>query len=115
MSISNIQIGDVKEVHSQMAKTSFIEQCERNMVVTLPLLLRISNKKIILERYQLNNGLCQALAIAFSYFKDIANDFHLEYNNLSDEDFSVLLQGMSHLKQVQRLSFSYNSFGPKSL
>ena len=64
------------------------------MVVTLPLLLRINNKKMILERYQLNNGLCKALSIAFSCFKEIANDFHLNSNNLSDEDFSVLLDGM---------------------
>ena len=48
-----------------MAKASFITECEKNMVVTLPLLLRINNKKMILERYQLNNGLCQALGVAF--------------------------------------------------
>ena len=78
-----------------MAKSKFIEECEKNLVNTLPLLLRINNKKLILERYQLNNGLCQALGIAFYNFNDIATDFYLESNNLSDDDFAVLLTGMS--------------------
>jgi len=34
-----------------MAKSKFIEECEKNLVNTLPLLLRINNKKLILERY----------------------------------------------------------------
>lgn len=41
-----------------MAKTSFIAECEKNMVVTLPLLLRVKDKKLIMEGYQLNYGLC---------------------------------------------------------
>ena len=49
---------NVDDVHKEMAKTSFINECEKNLVVTLPLLLRIKDKKIVLERYQLNNGLC---------------------------------------------------------
>ena len=88
------EMENVDDVHKVMAKTSFITECEKNLVVTLPLLLRIKDKKIVLERYQLNYGLCQALSIAFSQFKDIATDFHLDSNNLSDEDFSALLQGM---------------------
>ena len=52
------EMDNIDDVRKQMAKTSFIEQCERNMVVTLPLLLRVANKKFILERYQLNHGLC---------------------------------------------------------
>ena len=51
-------MGTVEDVHREMAKASFIAECEKNMVVTLPLLLRIHNKKMILEQYQLNNGLC---------------------------------------------------------
>ena len=85
------------------------------MVVTLPLLLKIYDKKMILERYQLNNGLCQALSMAFSNFKDIANHFHLSSNNLSDEDFAVLLDGMCKLTNVSQLSYSHNAFGHKSL
>ena len=65
------------------------------MVVTLPLLLRIKDKKLIMEGYQLNYGLCQALGIAFCHFKDLATEFHLDMNNLSDESFGVLLEGMS--------------------
>lgn len=48
-------------------------------------------------------------------FKEIANDFHLNSNNLSDDDFAVLLRGMSQLKNVSRLSYNHNSFGHKSL
>ena len=106
---------NVDDVHKVMAKTSFITECEKNLVVTLPLLLRIKDKKIVLERYQLNYGLCQALSIAFSQFKDIATDFHLDSNNLSDEDFSALLQGMCQLTYVSRLSYNHNTFGEKSL
>ena len=60
------EMDNVDDVHKEMAKTSFIDECEKNLVVTLPLLLRIKDKKIVLERYQLNNGLCQALSIAFA-------------------------------------------------
>ena len=41
-----------------MAKASFITECEKNLVVTLPLLLRVRDQKIELERYHLNSGLC---------------------------------------------------------
>ena len=108
-------LGTVEDVHREMAKASFIAQCEKNMVVTLPLLLRIHDKKMILEQYQLNNGLCQALSIALAQFPDIATSFHLDHNNLSDEDFALLLSGMSQLTYVSRLEYSHNSFGQKSL
>ena len=52
------EMDNVEDVHKVMAKTSFITECEKNLVVTLPLLLRIKDKKIVLERYQLNYGLC---------------------------------------------------------
>ena len=42
---------NIEDVKKEMAKASFITECEKNMVVTLPLLLRINNKKMILERY----------------------------------------------------------------
>ena len=41
----------INDVQTEMAKAGFISQCEKNMVVTLPLLLRISKKKMILQRY----------------------------------------------------------------
>ena len=75
--------------------------------------MRITARKIVLERYQLNNGLCQALSIAFSHFKDIATDFHLDSNNMSDADFSCLLDGMCELTYVSRISYSHNEFGKK--
>ena len=106
---------NVEDVNKQMAKTSFILECEKNMTVTLPLLLKIKDKKMILERYQLNNGLCQAVNIAFAHFPEIANDFYLDNNNLSDDDFSILLEGMTRLENVKRISYSHNDFGMKSL
>lgn len=51
-------MNDKELAQKEMANASFINSCEKNMVVTLPLLLRINNKKMILERYQLNYGLC---------------------------------------------------------
>ena len=45
------EMDNVDDVHKEMAKTSFINECEKNLVVTLPLLLRIKDKKIVLERY----------------------------------------------------------------
>ena len=75
------------------------------MVVTLPLLLRIKDKKLIMEGYQLNNGLCNALSLAFSHFKDIATDFHLTSNGMIDEDLAVLLNGASHLTHVNSIAY----------
>ena len=98
-----------------MAKAEFIKDCDRNMVVAVPLLLRIKNKKFILEGYALNNGLCSALSFAFMTFKDIAISFVLNNNNLSDEGFSYLLRGISTLKTVNSLKIEKNSFGPQSL
>ena len=48
-----------------MAKADFIRFCEKQVVVALPLLLRIKEKKLILEGYQLNYGVCGAIAMAF--------------------------------------------------
>ena len=105
----------LEEVHKERAKASFIAECERNLVVALPLLLRIKDKQIVLQRYHLNHGLCQALSLALSQFPDIATDFFFEANNLSDDDFAVLLDGMSRLTFVNSLSYKYNGFGAKSL
>ena len=41
----------INDVQQEMAKTSFISECEKNLVVTLPLLLRIKDKKLIMEGY----------------------------------------------------------------
>lgn len=60
------EIATLEDVHGEMAKTSFISECEKNLVVTVPLLLKIKDKKCILERYQLNSGLCQALSMSFT-------------------------------------------------
>ena len=101
--------------HREMAKASFIQWCERNLVVALPLLLRIKDKKLILEGYQLNYGLCAAIAMAFEQFSDIATEFILQRNRMTDEDFSVLLKGMTKLTYVHSLTYSENHFGPLSM
>lgn len=105
----------IEDVHKVQAKASFISQCEKNLVVTLPLLLRIKDKQIYLQRYQLNHGLCMALGLAFANFPDIATDFFFDSNNLSDDDFSVLLDGMNQLSIVSSLTYKHNMFGQASL
>ena len=91
-----------------MAKAEFIKDCDRNMVVAVPLLLRIKNKKFILEGYGLNLGLCSALSFAFMTFKDIAISFILNNNNLTDEGFAYLLRGIARLTSVNSLKIEKN-------
>lgn len=99
----------------ELAKASFIQLCQKNLVVALPLLLRIKEKTFVLEGYQLNNGLCYAIAMAFEEFNDIATQFILHGNRLTDVDFSIMLDGMSKLTYVRSISYSENDFGPLSL
>ena len=99
----------------ELAKAKFIQLCQKNLVVALPLLLRIKEKTFVLEGYQLNNGLCYAIAMAFEEFNDIATQFILHGNRLTDVDFSILLNGMSKLTYVRSISYSENDFGPLAL
>lgn len=44
-------LGTLEDIHKEMAKSSFIAECEKNLVVTIPILLKIKDKSIVLERY----------------------------------------------------------------
>ena len=56
--IANTEADKDEDVCIEKAKASFIQQCEKNLVVALPILLRVKDKQIFLQRYQLNHGLC---------------------------------------------------------
>ena len=89
-----------EKAQREMANANFIQFCSQNLVVSLPLLLKIKDKKLILENYQLNYGLCTAIAMAFESFEDIATEFILSGNKMTDEDFAMVLRGMTKLTYV---------------
>ena len=55
------------------------------------------------------------MAMAFQQFEDIAIEFILTGNKLTDEDFATFLNGMAKLTFVNSLTYSENHFGALSL
>ena len=46
----------------------FFNQCVQKNVIALPILGKISNRKLYLHNYLLNEGLCESLGYAFKFF-----------------------------------------------
>ena len=77
-------------------------------------MLKIKDLTLDLNNYQLNAGVCMAVTQALSAYTGYAENFILNQNGLKDENFAILLKGMSYCKKLKILSYQNNPFSFKS-
>lgn len=89
--------------------------CEDNRVTALPLLQKISNRKLYLNNYTLNYGLCESISNAFKYFPDCITQICLDSNGLKDVELAELSKGFQNLKSFKCVVIKRNEVGPKTI
>jgi hypothetical protein len=86
---------DEDEKEMEAAKKTFIEECNKQLIVVLPLLLRIKEQHLILNAYSLSTGLCKGVQMALIKFPVMLRKITLVSNGLTDETFSIILKGLN--------------------
>lgn len=64
------------------------------MVLALPILFKIQNKKLVLSEYTLNSGLCDSLASSFACMPTCIKHISLTQNGLKDAQLAVIIEGL---------------------
>jgi len=63
---------------------AFKSMCHKNLVNIIPVLLKVKGKFLNLVEYQLNPGLCQAIAAGIKAYPDFVEVFAFTNNNMKD-------------------------------
>ncbi|CDW89852.1 UNKNOWN [Stylonychia lemnae] len=101
--------------HAKDSKMNFFRQCQQELVLALPILNKIRSKTLYLQGYMLNIGHCKALSVAFRFFDSLMTRLHLENNNIKDEQFKDMLEGLNYVTDLKSIIYKSNEFGSKSL
>lgn len=65
-------------------KFQFYKMCNDQNVHALPILFKIQNKRLILNEYTLNKGLCESIRDSFRLLPECINQISLTQNGLKD-------------------------------
>eukprot|EP00347_Sterkiella_histriomuscorum_P014450 403360819 len=104
----------IMDEFAQDSTLNFFIECQKELVLALPILQKIRKRTLNLTGYGLNQGHSKALQIAFKYFENILGKIHLENNNLKDDDFREILDGLAQLQDLKSIIYKNNEFGVKS-
>ena len=62
-------------------------------MLSLPILQKIVDRKLVLTEYTMNTGLCESLAAAFQVFPQCVRELSLTQNGLKDPQLAIVLNG----------------------
>jgi len=94
----------IQQLNFGESNQAFKSACHKNLVNILPILLKVKEKFLNLVEYQLNPGLCQAIAAGIKVYPDFVEDFAFTNNNMKDEDLAIILSSMQVIKHAKSLS-----------
>lgn len=89
--IRNFQNPGMQEHYADDQRFQFFKQCQNQGVVALPILFKILNKKLVLNEYTLNTGLCESLASSFSNMPGCIKQISLTQNGLKDAQLAIII------------------------
>lgn len=98
----------VQQLHQGESSYAFSSVCHKNLVNILPILLKVKDKFLNLVEYQLNPGLCSAIAAGLKVYPDFVENFAFVNNNMKDEDLAQILMSMQFIKHPRSLSYKKN-------
>lgn len=84
--------------------------CEAMGVAPVPAIAKITGSKLVLNRYQLQTGLCKALARAIPALTQL-KALHLDQNAISDAGGAALIAGIAHQTALQSFFYTRNELG----
>jgi Ran GTPase-activating protein (RanGAP) involved in mRNA processing and transport len=95
-------------------KFRYAKECRTQAVSVLPLLSRIKNKVLNLANYALTAGIAKSLGQSIKKNDQHFNKILMESNNMRDEDFAAVLEGLHKLQDIKSITYNKNEFGLKS-
>lgn len=90
----------------------FSKACDELQVTPVPALAKITGNKLVLNRYQLQTGLCQALGRTLPIISNL-RIVHLDANAISDAGGSALLIGILQHGKITSFYYTRNEVGFK--
>ena len=106
---------ELEETEMQDAKKKFIAECNSQLTCVLPTLLRIKDQHLILNGYQLSQGICKGIHMAFNEFTMMLRKITLVSNGLTDETFATILKGLNNQDNIEYIYYKQNGLGLQSL
>jgi len=88
----------------------FSTACEAMGVAPVPAIAKVAGSKLVLNRYQLQNGLCKALAKAIPALGQLKT-LHLDQNAISDAGGAALIAGVAQQHAIQSFFYTRNELG----
>lgn len=86
--------------------------CSQEKSPPIPILSKMQNHCLILNRYRINETIAAALGDAFSVMPFLKK-LHLDENAINDAGGSLLLKGLSYQNQIDSFYYTNNEVGPK--
>jgi hypothetical protein len=90
----------------------FSKACDEMKVAPVPALAKISGSKLVLNRYQLQAGLCQAIGRTLPILSNL-RIVHLDANAISDIGGYALLMGVHQHGKISSFYYTRNEVGLK--
>ena len=102
---------DKPRLHNEMNYLlKYYQECQKRGIVPLPVLFKVRDKKLILEGYRLNAGLCESLSKSFEIYPELLDSITLDDNGISDVDLAKVLEGLTKLDDLKRIIIRNNIF-----
>lgn len=98
----------------KLAMQAFINKCNSQNQLVLPLLLKIREKRLILVDYAMNAGLCQGLKQAFVENNKCIEKLLIDNCALTDAKTETILIGANELEKFRSLTLKNSEIGPRS-
>jgi hypothetical protein len=90
----------------------FNQVCSNGRTPPIPILSKMQNHSLILNRYRISEAIAHALGDAFAVMPFLKK-LHLDENSISDKGGSLILKGLTSQKALDSLYYSNNEIGPK--
>lgn len=86
--------------------------CSQERSPPVPILSKMQNHGLVLNRYRINETIAAALGDAFSVMPFLQK-LHLDENAISDHGGSLIVRGLSSQRQLVSFYYTNNEVGPK--
>lgn len=88
----------------------FNQVCSNEKIPPVPILSKIQDNSLILNRYRISDPMCSALSDALSFLPNLIK-IHLDENSMTDLGGMTLLRGLILQKHIKSFYYTHNEIG----
>lgn len=103
------------DYRAEDAKFQYLRQCQEDTALCLPIMDKIQDKTLALYSYTLSIGHARGIAVACRHFNNSIRKMIMQNCGLDDEEFSVILEALTALKEFKSLTYIQNTFDEASM